>query len=114
MRTIAKHNGSVVKSTNYKPSFAFKSLMSLLDGKFEHLEGGKSKNTNSYYIECGQNDYSKNIEIRISDHTKYINENLGESHILILKNTDNDLQLDIITKEQFAEAKKIIEEFLLK
>ncbi|MHA7825127.1 hypothetical protein ACVVIH_20530 [Chryseobacterium arthrosphaerae] len=114
MKTIAKHNGSIVKSTNYKPAFAFKSLMELLDGKFEYLEGGKNKNTNSYYIECGQNDYSKNIEIRISDHTKFLNEKLGETHEFILKNNDTDLQLDIVSKEQFAEAKKMIELFLSK
>jgi|GEM_PF-5232498 len=112
MRTLTTTNGKSLKTANYKPQFGFKSLVTLLNKKMEYIESGKSRNTNSYYIECGLNDDSKRVEIRISDHTKYIDTRLGETHHLVTRKTEDTLCLDIVSKENFKDAKELILNFI--
>lgn len=107
MRTIAIRGTERIVQTNYSPKFGFDSLVKILTNKFEYLSYGKSKTTNSYYIECGQNDYSKSIEVRISDHTKMCSE-----HVLVLYDCEDTLSLDIVSKEDFLKAKGMIERYL--
>lgn len=112
MKKINSQRGKSVYKTNYNPKTGFNQIMKLLKGKVEFLKGGKNLMSNSYYIEAGNDDYSKNIEIRVSDHTKFLDDLLGEKHMLILKQTKTDLQLDIVSQENFDKAISILKDFI--
>lgn len=79
-KLLSKTRGGVVYSTGYKPAFGYKSLVKLLIKAGLDVKHGKAKYTNSYYIDVNNYDLMKDgdvevvAEIRISDHTKRMDQ----------------------------------------
>ena len=111
MKIIAEFKGKKVVQTQYPPLFAYKSLVKLLEELgFECYSHGKSRNTNSYYINFANEQTNDGGEIRISDHSKFVYDTDEKEmfEISTLNNGGIDFEINIITKEGFEKAKNMI------
>jgi len=111
MKTIARHQDKKVYQTSYSPLFGYKVLVKLLeDLEINCYSHGKSRNTNSYYIEAENEENGNCGEIRISNHSKFIS--VGESTENFNFNFYDDgsisFDINIISKEGFQKAKELL------
>lgn len=112
MKVITKNNGLKVYQTGYPPLFAFNALNKLFEEKGYSIRSGKSRGTNSYYIEAWNADETKCFDIRLSDHTKYQSDDSTRSSMYYMD--ENNLDADIVDKEGFLKVKKEIISFMKK
>jgi hypothetical protein len=101
-----------IEITGYKPLFGFNALVEICkENNLTVAEIKKSKSTNSYYavFEIDNNEGSYDtISIRCSDHTSALNFN--DNHISVFNN--GNLELDVISNEDFKNAKFALVQFI--
>jgi hypothetical protein len=68
MKTINHKNG-VIKVTGYKPLFAFKHTVNFLKSNGWTISVSEAETTQSKYIVADNEDETKMIQVRFSDHT---------------------------------------------